>query len=101
MFRWLRRWLGYEEEPWEEIVGGLSDPEAAMRAEALRNEGVQVVVKSASPLLGELARTATDFALHVRASNAARARDVLAPLLRHHADASRQPRRFRRGRGSR
>src|SRR3990170_2903728 len=97
LWRGLRRWLGYDEEPIEEIVGGLSDPEAEMWAEALRNEGVHAVIKSASPLLGEMARTATDFSLHVRASDAARARDVLSPLLRHHADASRQPRRFRRG----
>jgi len=98
MLRWLRRWLGYDEEPLEEIVGGLSDPEAEMWSEMLRKEGIPVLVKSASPLLGESARTASDFALHVRASDAARARDILAPLLKTHGDPSRQPRRVRRQR---
>jgi hypothetical protein len=102
MLRWLRRWLGYEEEPLEELVGGLSDPEAAMWAEMLRNEGIAVVVKSASPLVGYLAtRTLSDFALCVRAGDAARARDILSPLLKTHADPSRQPRRLRRRRRAR
>ena len=97
MLRWLRRWLGYDEEPVVELVGGLSDPEAEMWAEMLRNEGIAVVVKSASPLVGYFAtRTLADFALCVRANDAARARDVLSPLLQTHADPSRQPRRVRR-----
>jgi hypothetical protein len=99
MMRWLRRWLGYEEEPIVELVGGLSDPEAAMWAEMLRNNGISVELKSASPLLGEWARGAIDYALCVRAGDAARARDILAPLLKTHADPSRQPRRLRRRRG--
>jgi len=99
VWRGLRRWLGYEEEPLVELVGGLSDPEAEMWVEMLRKEGIPVVVKSASPLLGEWARTASDYALHVRASDAARARQVLTPLLKTHADPSRQPRRLRRQRG--
>jgi hypothetical protein len=99
MLRWLRRWLGYDEEPIVELVGGLSDPEAAMWAERLRTQGIPAMVKTSTPLLGEMAGTAMNYALCVRASDAARARNILAPLLKTHADPSRQPRRVRRGRG--
>jgi hypothetical protein len=99
MLRGLRRWLGYDEEPLVEVVGGLGDPEARLWAEMLRKQGIPAMVKTSSPLLGEWAGTASDYALCVRASDAARARDVLAPLLKTHADPSRQPRRFRRQRG--
>jgi hypothetical protein len=101
MFRWLRRWLGYEEEPLEELVGGLSEPEAAMWAEMLRRQGTPAMVKTSTPLIGEMAGTATDYAVCVRAGDAARARDILSPLLKTHADPSRQPRRLRRRRGRR
>jgi hypothetical protein len=99
MLRWLRRWLGYDEEPLVELVGGLSDPEARAWAERLRNQGIGVMVKTSTPLLGEWAGTASDYALCVRASDAARVRQVLTPLLKTHAGPSRQPRRFRRQRG--
>ncbi len=76
MLRWLKRWLGYDEEPLVELVGGLSDPDAEMWAEMLRNSGIPVVVKSANPLPGYLGtRAATfDYSFHVRAGDAARAR---------------------------
>ena len=101
MLRWLRRWLGYDEEPLVGLVGGLSDPAAEMWAEMLRKQGIPVVVKSANPLLGDGTRVAAfDYSLHVRANDAVRARQVLAPLLKTHADPSGQPRRLRRQRGS-
>jgi hypothetical protein len=97
MLRWLRRWLGYDEVPLVELVGGLSDPAAEMWAEMLRKGGIPVVVKSSNPLLGDGTRAAAfDYSLHVRAGDAARARQVLSPLLKTHADPSRQPRRLRR-----
>jgi hypothetical protein len=99
MMRWLRRWLGYEEEPMEEIIGGLTEMEAEMWAEALRNEGIGVALKSASPLMSQAPQASMDLALHVRASDAPRARRVLAPLLKTHGDPSHLPRTFRRGRG--
>jgi hypothetical protein len=99
MLGWLRRWLGYDEEPLVEFVGGLSDPEARAWAERLRNQGIPAMVKTSTPLLGEWAGTASDYALCVRAGDAARARQLLTPLLKSHADPSRQPRRFRRQRG--
>ena len=99
MWRWLRRWLGYEEEPIVELVGGLSDPLADMCAQRLRGQGIHAMVKTSTPLIGDMAGTATDYALCVRASDAARASDILSPLLKTHADPSRQPRRVRRGRG--
>ena len=97
--RWLRRWLGYDEEPLEELVGGLSDPEAEMWAEALRNEGIPALVTSANPLLGQATRTSQDFSLHVRLRHAARARRILAPLLGQRAEPSRLPRPLRRKMG--
>lgn len=99
--RWLRRWFGYDEEPLEEIVGGLNDLDAQMWAETLRNEGIVAVVKSSSPFLGAFAvRHPGDYALHVRVSDAARARRVLAPVLRQHVPLSRRRFRLRRKRGS-
>ena len=99
MTRWLKRWLGYDEEPLVELVGGLSDPEARAWAERLQTQGIPAMVKTSSPLLGEWAGTASDYALCVRAGDAARARQLLTPLLKTHADPSRQPRRLRRQRG--
>jgi hypothetical protein len=101
LWRGLRRWLGYDEEPLVELVGGLSDPEAEMSVEALRREGIAALIKSANPLIGEFGTRAVgmDYALFVRAGDAARARDILSPLLETHADPSRQPRRLRRRRG--
>ncbi len=56
-----------------------------MWAEMLRREGIQVVIKSDNPLIGYgRAWTTLDFSLHVRASHAARARDILAPLRKIH-----------------
>jgi hypothetical protein len=95
MLRWLRRWLGYDEEPLVELVGGLSDPEARAWAERLQTQGIPAMVKTSSPLLGEWTGTASDYALCVRASDAARARQVLTPLLKTHADPSRHLRRQR------
>ena len=98
MFRWLRRWLGYDEEPIVEFVGGLSEPLAGMCASRLQGLGIRAMVKTSTPLIGDMAGTAMDYALCVRASDAARARDILSPLLTTHADPSRQPRRVRRQR---
>jgi len=99
LWRGLRRWLGYEEEPLVELVGGLSEPLAGMCASRLQGLGIRAMVKTSTPLIGDMAGTAMDYALCVRAGDAARARDILAPLLKTHADPSRQPRRLRRRRG--
>ena len=99
IWRGLRRWLGYDEEPIVELVGGLSEPLAATCAQRLQGQGIRAMVKTSTPLIGDMAGTATDCALCVRAGDVAHASDILAPLLKTHADPSRQSRRLRRRRG--
>lgn len=76
--RWLRRLLGDvpEEDRLVRIAEMLSEPEARMWEEALRNEGIPAVARSptaqASP-----GYSWVDFSIWTKASDAERARSII------------------------
>jgi hypothetical protein len=80
--RWLRRLFnGSDNDPIIAIAGGLSEPEAEMNRELLINEGIPASVRDAGSLAAYRVSLST-FEILVKASDAQRAREVLASVLK-------------------
>ena len=85
MFAWLRKFF-YSDDPVVQVAGGLTEPEAGMLRNMLEEEGVPAFVKNMSGLSYYWGNASLPnpyhYAIFTRRSDAERAQELLAPLVR-------------------